>query len=33
VDLSWAVCSSATAEDLPEAAFAGHQETFLNVQG
>jgi pyruvate,water dikinase len=28
-----AVRSSATAEDLPEAAFAGQQETFLNVQG
>ncbi len=28
-----AVRSSATAEDLPEASFAGQQETFLNVQG
>lgn len=28
-----AVRSSATAEDLPEAAFAGQQETFLNVLG
>src|SRR5215212_5714360 len=28
-----AVRSSATAEDLPEAAFAGQQETFLNVEG
>lgn len=28
-----AVRSSATAEDLPEAAFAGQQETFLNVKG
>ena len=28
-----AVRSSATAEDLPGAAFAGQQETFLNVQG
>jgi pyruvate,water dikinase len=28
-----AVRSSATAEDLPEAAFAGQQETFLNVMG
>ncbi len=28
-----AVRSSATAEDLPEAAFAGQQETLLNVQG
>jgi pyruvate,water dikinase len=30
---SWAVRSSATAEDLPEASFAGQQETFLNVRG
>ena len=30
---SWAVRSSATAEDLPEASFAGQQETFLNVKG
>ena len=28
-----AVRSSATAEDLPEAAFAGQQETFLNILG
>lgn len=28
-----AVRSSATAEDLPEASFAGQQETFLNVSG
>ncbi len=28
-----AVRSSATAEDLPEASFAGQQDTFLNVQG
>ncbi|GAI52306.1 unnamed protein product, partial [marine sediment metagenome] len=28
-----AVRSSATAEDLPEASFAGQQRTFLNVQG
>lgn len=28
-----AVRSSATAEDLPDASFAGQQETFLNVQG
>ena len=28
-----AVRSSATAEDLPEAAFAGQQDTFLNVVG
>jgi pyruvate, water dikinase len=32
-DVSWAVRSSATAEDLPDASFAGQQETFLNVQG
>ncbi|MEM9300962.1 MAG: phosphoenolpyruvate synthase [Pseudomonadota bacterium] len=32
-DLSVAVRSSATAEDLPDASFAGQQETFLNVQG
>ncbi|NBC15615.1 MAG: phosphoenolpyruvate synthase [Gammaproteobacteria bacterium] len=30
---SWAIRSSATAEDLPDASFAGQQETFLNVQG
>ena len=30
---SFAVRSSATAEDLPEASFAGQQETFLNVSG
>ena len=30
---SVAVRSSATAEDLPEASFAGQQETFLNVRG
>ncbi|MCI0507628.1 MAG: phosphoenolpyruvate synthase, partial [Gammaproteobacteria bacterium] len=30
---SFAVRSSATAEDLPEASFAGQQETFLNIQG
>ena len=28
-----AVRSSATAEDLPEASFAGQQETFLNIRG
>ena len=32
-DLSVAVRSSATAEDLPTASFAGQQETYLNVQG
>ncbi|MCG3203316.1 MAG: Phosphoenolpyruvate synthase [Gammaproteobacteria bacterium] len=32
-DLSVAVRSSATAEDLPEASFAGQQETLLNVCG
>jgi pyruvate,water dikinase len=31
--ISVAVRSSATAEDLPEASFAGQQETFLNVSG
>ena len=31
--LSVAVRSSATAEDLPDASFAGQQETFLNVRG
>ncbi len=30
---SVAVRSSATAEDLPDASFAGQQETFLNIQG
>ena len=32
-DVSVAVRSSATAEDLPDASFAGQQETFLNVRG
>lgn len=32
-DVDVAVRSSATAEDLPEASFAGQQETFLNVTG
>ena len=31
--LKVAVRSSATAEDLPDASFAGQQETFLNIQG
>ena len=31
--VSWAVRSSATAEDLPDASFAGQQETYLNVSG
>lgn len=31
--LSVAVRSSATAEDLPDASFAGQQETYLNVEG
>ncbi|MGN6782775.1 MAG: phosphoenolpyruvate synthase [Marmoricola sp.] len=31
--VSFAVRSSATAEDLPDASFAGQQETFLNVRG
>jgi len=30
---SWAVRSSATAEDLPDASFAGQQETYLNISG
>ena len=33
VHASFAVRSSATAEDLPDASFAGQQETFLNVVG
>ncbi|MCC5825239.1 phosphoenolpyruvate synthase [Alkalimonas sp.] len=33
MDLSFAVRSSATAEDMPDASFAGQQETFLNVRG
>lgn len=33
VDVFVAVRSSATAEDLPDASFAGQQETFLNVKG
>jgi pyruvate,water dikinase len=32
-DASFAVRSSATAEDLPDASFAGQQETYLNVSG
>ncbi|HTV95555.1 MAG TPA: phosphoenolpyruvate synthase [Steroidobacteraceae bacterium] len=32
-ELAVAVRSSATAEDLPQASFAGQQETFLNVRG
>jgi pyruvate, water dikinase len=32
-DYSFAVRSSATAEDLPDASFAGQQETFLNING
>ena len=32
-DMAVAVRSSATAEDLPDASFAGQQETFLNVTG
>jgi pyruvate,water dikinase len=33
MDIAVAVRSSATAEDLPDASFAGQQETFLNVRG
>ena len=32
-DIAVAVRSSATAEDLPDASFAGQQETYLNVTG
>ncbi len=32
-ELSFAVRSSATAEDLPDASFAGQQESYLNVEG
>ncbi|MGZ9032197.1 MAG: PEP/pyruvate-binding domain-containing protein, partial [Burkholderiaceae bacterium] len=32
-EMTFAVRSSATAEDLPDASFAGQQETFLNVTG
>ena len=32
-DIAVAVRSSATAEDLPDASFAGQQETFLNIRG
>ncbi|THV22295.1 phosphoenolpyruvate synthase [Peteryoungia ipomoeae] len=32
-DISVAVRSSATAEDLPDASFAGQQETYLNISG
>ncbi|HUP29199.1 MAG TPA: phosphoenolpyruvate synthase [Usitatibacter sp.] len=32
-DASFAVRSSATAEDLPDASFAGQQETYLNISG
>ncbi|MGH7691041.1 MAG: phosphoenolpyruvate synthase, partial [Gemmatimonadaceae bacterium] len=32
-DMSFAVRSSATAEDLPDASFAGQQESYLNIHG
>src|SRR4051812_2894715 len=32
-ETSFAIRSSATAEDLPDASFAGQQETFLNIKG
>ncbi|MGV3741527.1 MAG: phosphoenolpyruvate synthase [Burkholderiaceae bacterium] len=32
-EMSFAIRSSATAEDLPDASFAGQQETFLNIVG
>ncbi|MBO0595937.1 phosphoenolpyruvate synthase [Nesterenkonia sp. E16_7] len=31
--VTWAIRSSATAEDLPDASFAGQQETYLNIGG
>jgi pyruvate,water dikinase len=31
--MTFAIRSSATAEDLPDASFAGQQETFLNIVG
>jgi pyruvate,water dikinase len=31
--VTWAVRSSATAEDLPDASFAGQQETYLHISG
>jgi pyruvate,water dikinase len=31
-DIQLAVRSSATTEDLPEASFAGHQESYLNIE-
>jgi pyruvate,water dikinase len=33
LEASFAVRSSATAEDLPDASFAGQQETYLNIRG
>ena len=33
VEVTFAVRSSATAEDLPDASFAGQQESFLNIHG
>ena len=33
IDATFAVRSSATAEDLPDASFAGQQESFLNIHG
>jgi pyruvate,water dikinase len=32
-DTDVAVCSSATAEDLPDGSFAGQQESYLNIVG
>jgi pyruvate,water dikinase len=32
-EAGWAVRSSATAEDLPDASFAGQQDTYLNIRG
>ncbi len=33
IETSFAIRSSATAEDLPDASFAGQQESFLNIRG
>lgn len=33
MDMPYAIRSSATAEDLPNASFAGQQDTFLNIKG
>ena len=33
INYAYAVRSSATAEDLPDASFAGQQDTYLNIKG